>query len=102
MDLFSVGCSDLQLFAIFMAEKLVGPRCVQIHLFEVDFSETYLVYISWQVLKTVFRSLQIWKLSGGGYSPPRYQKPTYGPAHVLIISSDCGNKMAIIDQENFF
>ena len=23
-------CSDLQLFAIFMAEKLVGPRCVQI------------------------------------------------------------------------
>ena len=23
-------CSDLQLFAIFVAEKLVGPRCVQI------------------------------------------------------------------------
>ena len=23
-------CSDLQLFAIFMAEKLVGPQCVQI------------------------------------------------------------------------
>ena len=23
-------CGDLQLFAIFMAEKLVGPRCVQI------------------------------------------------------------------------
>ena len=23
-------CSDLQLFAIFMAEKLVGPRCVQV------------------------------------------------------------------------
>ena len=23
-------CSDLQLFAIFMAEKLVGPWCVQI------------------------------------------------------------------------
>ena len=23
-------CSDLQLFAIFTAEKLVGPRCVQI------------------------------------------------------------------------
>ena len=22
-------CSDLQLFAIFMAKKLVGPRCVQ-------------------------------------------------------------------------
>ena len=27
-DLFD--CSDLQLFAIFMAEKLVAPRCVQI------------------------------------------------------------------------
>ena len=27
-DLFD--CSDLQLFAIFMAEKLVTPRCVQI------------------------------------------------------------------------
>ena len=23
-------CSDLQLFAIFMAEKVVGPQCVQI------------------------------------------------------------------------
>ena len=30
MDLFSFYCSDLQLFAIFMAEKLVGPRCVQV------------------------------------------------------------------------
>ena len=35
MDLFSLGlsyfdCSDLQLFAIPMAKKLVGPRCVQI------------------------------------------------------------------------
>ena len=36
MDLFSLDscshfdCSDLQLFAIFMPEKLVGPWCVQI------------------------------------------------------------------------
>ena len=27
---FSFDLSDLQLFAIFMAEKLVGPRCVQV------------------------------------------------------------------------
>ena len=34
--------------------------------------------------------------------PPRYQKPTNRPAHVLIETSDCGNKMAIIEQGNFF
>ena len=27
---FSFDFSDLQLFAIFMEEKLVGPRCVQV------------------------------------------------------------------------
>ena len=30
MDLFFFYCSDLQLFAIFMAEKLVDPRSVQV------------------------------------------------------------------------
>ena len=36
MDFFSLDsvihfdCSDLQLFAFFMAKKLVGPQCVQI------------------------------------------------------------------------
>ena len=57
-------------------------------------------HISWQVLKIAFRSLQIWKSSGGGYPqthlqctclrsalgimhppppPTRYNKPSYDP-----------------------
>ena len=54
-------------------------------------------HISWQVLKRAFRSLQIWKFSGGripldpltGFVPsaltiipPRYKKPSYGPANI--------------------
>ena len=80
-------CTSTWIYGAFQSNRTskisTCKQCMKIpafsHLFEVDFSETCSVYISWQVLKTAFRSLQIWKLSGGGYIPPPPPPPSALP-----------------------
>jgi len=64
-------CSDLQLFAISMAEKLVGPRCVQIvskrkqtPLLKLACTCTILNYLKCLVYAIVLGYMVCFKLTG--------------------------------------
>ena len=105
-------CTSTWIYGVFQINRTskisTCKQCMKIpafsHLFEVDFSETFSLYLMTSAENSVSEppNLKIvWRRIYPPH-PPRYQKPTNRPAHDLIETSDCGNKMAIMEQGIFF